>query len=88
MKINGKTIGTMKFAKPYTRKLTADQMVSHIQFILCESFSAWDEDDVDEVLAVIRAYRRGFFSFEDVMSIIGDEYPQFRWPWQYATLVA
>lgn len=45
-----------------------------------------DEDNIAEILSVVKAYIRGFFQYSDVMSILNDEYPWMTWPWDYKYL--
>jgi len=81
MKVNGKEI--IRFNRP---KLTKDQMLKRAIFYMTETWDDWDEDDREEIVSVFRAYERKYFDYYDVVSILSDEYPWFRWPWDVAVL--
>ena len=81
MKINGKEV--IRINRP---KLTKDQMLSRAAFYMAETWREWDEDDREEIVSVFKAYDRKYFDYYDVVSILSDEYPWFKWPWDEAIL--
>lgn len=80
---NGKKIDAVTFRR---QEMTEEEMMHDVVFYMSETWEDWDEDDREEIAHVLRAYSRGFFSFEDVHDILSDEYPWFRWPWDVAVL--
>lgn len=84
----------MKLVSPKNREVihfdypdfNEEEMIDGVYDCLEASMDDWDHDDFYEVLNVLRAYKKGFFSFEDVHDILSDEYPWFRWPWDVAIL--